>query len=56
MNWTPAAQITPLGCCGAFFSERLWLIFSEKVRPVQSLSWHISSLREENLQLGLKGD
>jgi len=26
MNWTPAAQITPLGCCGAFFSERLWLI------------------------------
>jgi len=26
MNWTPAAQITPLGCCGAFFSERLWLV------------------------------
>jgi len=26
MNWTPAAQITPLGCLVAFFSERLWLV------------------------------
>jgi hypothetical protein len=37
MNWIPAAQITPLGCCGAFFSERLWLVLRIRASHHQNL-------------------
>jgi hypothetical protein len=37
MNWIPAAQITPLGCCGAFFSERLWLVLRIRANRHQNL-------------------
>ena len=37
MNWTPAVQIIPLGCCGAFFSEELWLVFRIQASHHQNL-------------------
>jgi hypothetical protein len=37
MNWTPAAQIILLGCCGAFFSERLWLVLRIQASRHQNL-------------------
>jgi hypothetical protein len=37
MNWISAAQITPLGCPRAFFSERLWLVLRIQASHHQNL-------------------
>jgi len=45
MNWTPAAQITPLGCCGAFFSERLWLVLRIQASHHQNLHGQLAHIQ-----------
>jgi hypothetical protein len=45
MNWTPAAQITPLGCCGAFFSERLWLVLRIQASHHQNLDGQLTHIQ-----------
>jgi hypothetical protein len=37
MNWTPAAQIIPFCCFGAFFSERLWLLLRIRASHHQNI-------------------
>jgi hypothetical protein len=46
MNWTPAAQITPLCCCGAFFSERLWLVLHIQASHHQNLHGQLAYTQE----------